>query len=522
MRLIVALATLLLVICFATDVSAHASLISVAPADGSVLAQAPKRIELRFNESVTAGAVSLIDAHGRLRSDAVVNANGDNIVVTAPDGLPAGTSIVSYRVISQDGHPVTGSVTFSVGAPTATAMPKGSGAGIDVLIWLARIGLYVGLFAGVGGVFFVAWIGRSSAGSSAMLAALAIGFVGAVCSLGLQGLDVLGLPLSGIGSAAPWAIALGTSLGPALLIAIAAMAASLVALRLPPAGPARALSALGLIGVGLSLAATGHAATAPPQALTRPAMFLHGAGVAFWLGALMPLVAMVWRQPAQSLPVVLRFSKVAIPVVAILVLAGLTLAVVQLERIGALIDTTYGVILLIKLALVAVLLGLAALNRFRLTPALEQSPWAAKPLARSIMVECVVALAILATVAGWRFTPPPRTILPETPLAVHIHTDKAMFQVLISPGSVGTDSFVLQLMDGEGSLLSAKEATLTLSLPDRGIEAIERTATLGADGFWHVRGVPLPVAGRWHMRIDALVGDFEKVTLEDDFDLAMP
>ena len=59
-------------------------------------------------------------------------------------------------------------------------------------------------------------------------------------------------------------------------------------------------------------------------------------------------------------------------------------------------------------------------------------------------------------------------------------------------------------------------------MPDRGIEAIERTATLGADGFWHVRGVPLPVAGRWHMRIDALVGDFEKVTLEDDFDLAMP
>ena len=42
---------------------------------------------------------------------------------------------------------------------------------------------------------------------------------------------------------------------------------------------------------------------------------------------------------------------------------------------------------------------------------------------------------------------------------------------------------------------------------------------LGADGYWSVRGVPLPVAGRWHLRIDALMTDFEKVTLEGDFEM---
>jgi copper transport protein len=84
---------------------------------------------------------------------------------------------------------------------------------------------------------------------------------------------------------------------------------------------------------------------------------------------------------------------------------------------------------------------------------------------------------------------------------------------------VGTDDFVLQLMNGDGSLLSAKETTLELSMPARGIEAIERPGTLGSDGYWHVHGVSLPVAGRWHMRIDALVTDFESITLEDDFDV---
>ncbi len=519
MRVIAGLVTLLLITCFASEALAHASLVSVEPRDGSVLTEAPKRIELRFNESVTAGAINLIDAQGKLRSDAKVEARAESVTVTPPAGLPRGTSIVSYRVISEDGHPVTGSVTFTVGEPTATAMPAEAGAGIDALIWLARVCLYVGLFGGVGGAFFVSWIGRSPIGSGTVMTASIIGLAGAIVSLGLQGLDVLGLSLSRVLTAAPWKVAFGTSLGPALLIAVAAMSAGLIALRRPSAGLSRALSALALAGVGLSLAATGHAATASPRVVTEPAVFVHGVGVAFWLGALAPLAATLWQRPKASLQVVHRFSNAAIPVVGLLVLAGLVLAVIQLGSLEALTETRYGIILLIKLVFVTGLLGVAALNRFVLTPALERDAKAARPFVRSVTAECVLAVAILAVVAGWRFTPPPRLLVPETPLAVHIHSDKAMFQVLISPGRVGTDDFVLQLMNGDGSLLSAKETTLELSMPARGIEAIERPGTLGSDGYWHVHGISLPVAGRWHVRIDALVTDFESITLEDDFDV---
>jgi copper transport protein len=516
MRILAALAILWLAACGATPAFAHASLAASEPRDGAVLTSAPKRIELRFNEKVTAGAVHLIDAGGKLRDDAAVDARDETIAVTVPPGLPQGTSIVSYRVISADGHPVAGSVTFSVGAPTSTKTPDTTNDGINGLIWLARIGLYLGLFAGIGGVFFVRWIARERAASMLIQTALATGIVCAVASLGLEGLDLLGLPLSGLAAAAPWSIALGTSLGPSLLIAIAALGLGVAAMRMERAG--QWLSATALLGVGLSLATSGHAATAPPQALTRPAMFLHGVGVAFWLGALAPLTALLWSRRGAALPVVNRFSTVAMPVVAVLALAGLTLAIIQLESFAALAATRYGIVLSIKLVLVAILLGLAGLNRFRLTPALADG--AARPLSRSIMCECIVAFGILAVVAFWRFTPPPRVLVPDAPLAVHIHTDKAMFQVLIAPGRVGTDGFVLQLMNTDGSLLHAKEAMLTLSIPSRGIEDIERPAVLGPDGFWRVDNVPLAVPGRWHMRIDALVTDFEKITLEDDFDVA--
>ena len=107
------------------------------------------------------------------------------------------------------------------------------------------------------------------------------------------------------------------------------------------------------------------------------------------------------------------------------------------------------------------------------------------------------------------------------PLAVHIHSERAMFQVLISPGTVGTDSFVLQLMSGDGNRLQAKEATLVLSLPGGGVEPLERKAELGADGYWHVGDVPIPHPGRWHVRVEALTA-FQKITLEDDFEVPAP
>jgi copper transport protein len=350
--------------------------------------------------------------------------------------------------------------------------------------------------------------------------ALIVGMVSAAGSLALQGLELLGLPLSAISSLAPWKIAIGTSLGPSLLIAIAALALGLVAQRGSAPVPSRMLSALALAGVGLSVAASGHAATAPPQALTRPAVFLHAISVAFWIGALAPLAGLLVMRKQAALPIVSRFSRTAVAVVGLLVLTGLALAIIQLESFGALIETRYGVILSIKLALVTVLLALAALNRFRLTPALAHDANVTRSFSRSVLAECAVAGCILCVVALWRFTPPPRTLVPDAPLAVHIHTDKAMFQVLVSPGRVGSDDFVLQLMNSDGTLLQAKEATLTLSLPERGIAEIERQGTLGPDGFWHVKQVPLTAPGRWHMRIDALVTDFEKMTLEDDLDIA--
>ncbi|MCC8958301.1 CopD family protein [Bradyrhizobium sp. Pear77] len=513
------LAALLLALCLATSAHAHAVLIAAEPADGSVVTEAPKTVVLRFNEAVAPTAVSLLDAAGKPR-DVAIRAVDQSVMVTLPADLPQGTQVVSYRVVSQDGHPVAGSLLFSIGVVTGSAAPAGDGV-LHALIWLARLGLYLGLFAGVGGVFFAAWIGQGPAGERLIMWSLAIGLIGAVASLGLQGVDLLNLPITGVLTWAAWASAAGTSLFPALLLAIAAVLIAAMAWRSPSFSAAWIRTAIAMICVGLSLSVSGHAATASPQWLTRTALFIHGVGLAFWMGALGPLAVLAWQRKNSLLRVLRRFSTLAVPVVALIALSGLTLAVVQLESFGALIDTGYGNILLAKLALVSLLLTLAALNRLVFTPAIAREFHRTRPLQRSIALEFVLMIAILGLVALWRFTPPPRVLAmsDDVPLAVHTHTDAAMFQVLIAPGKVGQNDFVLQLMNGDASPFAAKEATLTLSLPDRGIEPLERSAALGPDGYWHVKKVPLPIPGRWHMRIDALVTDFKKVTLEDDFEV---
>ena len=132
----------------------------------------------------------------------------------------------------------------------------------------------------------------------------------------------------------------------------------------------------------------------------------------------------------------------------------------------------------------------------------------------------MVVAAILAVVAGWRFTPPPRALAAAvTPLAIHIHTEKAMFQVLVSPGKGRRRQLRAAVDERRRQPAGGKEATLTLSLPERGIEPLERKATLGRRRLLArpQRADSLP--GRWHLRIDALVTDFQKITLEDDFEV---
>jgi copper transport protein len=525
MRGIVFVSALLAAVAQAGAALAHASLIRSEPADRAVMALPPSMLTLVFNEPVSPLVFRLVRPSGDTTELKDVVADNATVTIRLPERLMPGTHLLSWRVISADSHPVGGALTFSIGRPSAQpATPRFcSDRRVPWAVWIAKLGLYIGLMLGVGGTFYAEWIAveRLSPGAGRIIAAaLECGVVAAVISVGLQGVDAFNLPLPDLQQPLVWATGLATSYGVTATIAAGAMIVGLAALRSSPER-GRWLSSLALVGVGAALAASGHASSAEPQVLTRPAVFLHGIAVAFWIGALLPLAAAI-RAPKRRQVELTRFSR-AIPIaLVVLVASGAVLVVVQLRRFDALWTTDYGLVLSGKLAAVLVLFAFAAVNRYALTSnVMEGDDIAAGHLARSIKTELLIALLVLGLVATWRFTPPPRALIAaaETPVHAHIHSDKAMADVEIEPAHDNTRRITVTVLDGQFGPLAAKEVTLFLANPAAGIEPLRLPATHVEGATWRVENASIPTVGRWQMRVEILINDFEKVTIEDQIEL---
>jgi len=498
---------------------AHASLIRSDPADWAVIARAPPWLTLTFNEPVSPIALRLVRPNGNV-VELEGAAQGAVVSAALPADLARGTHLLSWRVISADGHPVGGAMTFSIGEPNSA--PASSGAKTDLAvrgaIWLSRLMLYIGLFVGIGGAFYTRWVASAPPSRPVrmtLIGALECGLLAALLSVGLQGLDVLELPLSGLGRPAAWGLALATTYGWTLGIAIVALALALAALSTTKS-MGRWLAAVALAGIGLALAASGHASTAGPEFLTRPTVFLHGVAVAFWVGALLPLAAAL--RSGSDHRELMQFSRIIPLPVLTLIVSGFVLAIIQLRQLDALWTTAYGLVLSCKLAVVGVLLALAVANR-RLTPRIAAGePKSSQRLVRSIWAELALVALILGLVASWRFTPPPRSLLAVAmqPVRVHIHTETAMADLRFGVPGIEGRQIAISILDGQFRPLPAREVTLVLSKPGAGIEPLRLPATKLEEAAWRVSGVRAPLSGLWHASVEILISDFEKISVEDD------
>lgn len=180
----------------------------------------------------------------------------------------------------------------------------------------------------------------------------------------------------------------------------AAMACLIPALAAPARGP-RLLGILGLTLVLGSFMLTGHTVTAAPRVLLAPLLGVHVLAASFWLGALWPLRQLALQmQPAALAALLADFSRRALVLVPLLALAGIAMACLLLPDVAAL-ASPYGRLVCAKVLLFAALMGLAALNRQRLTPALAQgSRSAAHVLRRSLGAEYVLVAVVLCVTAA--------------------------------------------------------------------------------------------------------------------------
>lgn len=162
----------------------------------------------------------------------------------------------------------------------------------------------------------------------------------------------------------------------------------------------------GALAVAVSFAFVGHS-LGEPRAVLATLIVAHLLAAAIWVGALFPL-----RRAALSplgADVLHHFGVVAVWVVAVLTIAGIVLAWLLSGSLAALFGTAYGAVLLFKVLAVSGLLGIAALNKLRLVPALRSGQVTAPTsLRRAITAElALVTLILLATATLTTLTTPP-------------------------------------------------------------------------------------------------------------------
>jgi copper transport protein len=531
----------------ASPASAHATLVTSDPLDGARLHAVPAAVTLTFDESVGLGSLGYLtvtDEAGRrvdTGGEQHPGGNGAKVSTRLLAGLGDGTYTESYRVVSADGHPITGVVRFVVGdgalvvsGGTNAATDGGTSAMFAVARWLSYAGLAL-----LGGAWLLltAWTAGQDArrARAVVWTGWGLAVAGAVGEMLLQGPYVAG---SGLGSITRWSLldaTLGTSYGQ--YHAIRLILLGLVALALAATWHGRFRSGrdvLGLLGIGVAFtfSASGHAETTDPRWLSITADIVHLLSMAAWLGGLvMILVALLpGRDPsgAELRAVLPVFSRVATVAVGLIAVTGLYAAFRGVGLWRAVIDSRYGLlvdtkIILLGLILVIALTSRSVVNRWRVSQgeisAEVSTPGDARAveveqLRRGVLVEAALAVLVLAATSVLVDTPRGREAIavsdakPVSGVA-NLGNGRAA-TVGVDPGKHGNVVVDLTLTPGT----AATKVVLTAAQPDRKLGPIPVPLTAAGADHYTSGTVNLPVSGGWTFALVVTTSAFDATSTD--------
>ena len=298
---------------------------------------------------------------------------------------------------------------------------------IEAALVFVRLAQYAGVMILLGSSLFFLYalpqLGPVSAAALGwprrlLLVGAALTLIGGLVGLVLQTATMAGSLTEALKPASLEFMISGTGIGRASVVR--AVAGALALLTLLTIRPGRALWVMvGVLGAAacVSLGWMGHGGAT--EGLGGPVHLvnniIHALAAAVWLGALAAFLILLWSSapaaPERSralLGALHGFSGIGTALVGTLVLTGLVNSwfLVGVDRLAGLWTSTYGWLLIAKLGIFALMLALAAANRFRLTPALRTALDADSPptqamakLKSSLVLEAVAGVGILVLVA---------------------------------------------------------------------------------------------------------------------------
>lgn len=275
---------------------------------------------------------------------------------------------------------------------------------VDAVAVLIRALSFIAMFQAAGGAVFVTLFGTSVPGCGLRIErVLRVATVLAIALVLLQfSFEAARLAgeFSGLWHARMQALAWHSAAGTAMRLQLLGLLLVLVGLQASARGMSGLLCLGGTVVLAVGFTVIGHTVDHPHRTLLALLLLAHLLSMTFWFGALWPLrQAVIHEAPATAAAVLERFSRAAVWIVPGLLLAGGTVAVLLVPGWAA-FGQPYGQLLLVKVAGFGALMGFAALNKLRLTPALWQNiPTAVPRLRRSLLNEYLIIAAVLTVTA---------------------------------------------------------------------------------------------------------------------------
>nr|WP_308129596.1 copper resistance protein CopC [Actinoplanes polyasparticus] len=510
---------------------AHASLTTSDPGNGVVVPDAPDRVTLTFTESVQvlSGRTQVLAPDGSAAHQGDPIADGATITISLRPGGGRGTYLVSYRVLSADSHPISGSITYSVGetSGTPTAASDDVDPALRILIPVVKYLGYLGLVLVIGPVLLLTllWPHRLGRRGPGRLVWSGLGLVGVstLLALWLQVPYAFGTALFDV-RLGDLRDVLGSTFGAVMLVRLGVLCACAFLLRpLLRGSGGDSRTDLALLGVlGLAAAATwpltGHPTASPVAGVSVVVDTIHLGAASVWVGGLVVLAGFLLPRatPGELGAILPIWSRWAAAAVSALIVAGVIQALIEVPSLGALVGSTYGRVLLVKLGLVALVLIVASFSRRMVERrAAETEP---RGLRRIVVVEIAVTAVVIAVTSALVQIPPPRTSLAaeagpaNTTVTKTVSNATTTLRVDVLPAAVGNNSIHLYAYTPVNQPLTVVEWRGTVELGSAGIEPIE-IPLLRITDFHAIGDVALPVAGEWTVKVTVRVSDIDQSTL---------
>lgn len=527
----------------AAPAAAHAELVGTDPVEGAVLPEAPDVVRFTFSEPVRGvpDGVQVFDADGEPVASSA-RTRDQHLLVTLDDEVGNGSLVVAWRVVSADGHPISGTLTFAVGAPSPTvrAPDVDEQDDLPVALSLSRWPAYVGLFLAVGLVWFAtlllprgldptdrSWLRlRLMARLSAVVAA-----VGWLAGVPLTALYLRGSGLDSLAESATWR---ALPLEEVALTGCTVVAVLTTAWLLGPR-PARSSRhrVAGLAGLWAlaPLPLSGHTRAEDEAVLVVAVDGLHLVAGATWLGGLVGLAVTLPALAARGetrAETVTRFSSAAAATLAGLILTGAFLTWRIVGSWSGLIDNGYGQVLMAKLSLAGVAATIAAHNRFRLLPRVRGAAGfpdrvaSSRSLSRTARFEAAVLVAVLLLTGFLVQKSPPRESL-ATPAAgaqtVRADLGDLDAFVTLSPAGPGMNTVTLRLRDADGE--PAEGTELPRVRITSGDLAGDVPLAEAGPGTFEGR-IVLPRGGVWQVQVSVRLSQFDNPVATVDIEVGGP